>query len=414
MSVMQMSLTGSCLIAAIAAFRALLFRRLPKRTLVWLWAAAALVLLIPLRPGAVFSIYGLLPEASAHTAAAIAAPAQTAQTGAHLWPVIRCAVSGAMALFLAAVYAVGLRRFNQGRIIRLPWAERWLCDHPTYRCLTIRESDRISSPVSGGILRPVILLPAERDWDETTRECVLLHELTHIRRLDGLVKLLAAAALCLHWFNPLVWLMVFLLGRDLEFACDEAVLSGSTGRADYARALLQAETGRSAKPLFSNGFGAPLVGRMAAVSRFRRPGTALRAVSLLAAAVLVAAFATSPLRPGAAPAVRGGSALNVNADRSSSMEPEVLLDGFVAVKQSEVPGRYVYVTNRGDYRELRVQDGSSMDIIIIPANGKTGQETFALVVEAGTEIQKGTYLLQVEEEAQREGMTVKYDAETTP
>ena len=223
MSLMRMSLTGSCLIAAIAAFRALLFRRLPKRTLVWLWAAAALVLLIPLRPGAVFSIYGLLPEASAHAAAAIAAPVQTGRAGPPVWPVIRCAVSAVLAVCLAVTYAAGLRRFYQGRIIRLPWAERWLCDHPTYRCLTIRESDRISSPVSGGILRPVILLPAERDWDETTRECVLLHELTHIRRLDALVKLLAAAALCLHWFNPLVWLMVFLQGRDLEFAktvCD--------------------------------------------------------------------------------------------------------------------------------------------------------------------------------------------------
>ena len=94
------------------------------------------------------------------------------------------------------------------------------------------------------------------------------------------------------------------------------------------------------------------------------------------------------------------------------MEPEVLPDGFVAVKQSEVPGRYVYVTNRGSYRELMVQDGSSMESIIMPAEGQTGQETFAIVVLGGTEIQKGIYLLQ--EEALRQEMTVNYDAETTP
>ena len=49
MSLMQMSVTGSCLIIAIAVFRAVFFRRLPKRTLVWLWIGAALALLIPLR-----------------------------------------------------------------------------------------------------------------------------------------------------------------------------------------------------------------------------------------------------------------------------------------------------------------------------------------------------------------------------
>lgn len=341
MSLMQMSVTGSCLIAAIAVFRSLFFRRLPKRTLVWLWIAAALALLIPLRFSAAWSIYGLLPTAPAAratTAAVVAAPA-----GVPLWTVIRRVVSITLAACLAAVYGVGLTRFYQGRIIREPWAERWLCDHPLRRSLTIRESDRISAPVSGGILRPVILLPARRDWDEETRRCVLAHEMTHIQKLDGLVKLLSAAAVCLHWFNPLVWAMAFLVNRDLEFACDEAVLSGETGRADYARALLAAESARCARPLFANGFGAATVKRMEAVARFRRPGTALRAVSLLAAAVLVAVFATSPLRTAAKPA--------------ESASPDTEID---AVSMKVVPDSYTYVINDGTLHRIVVCDGANV------------------------------------------------------
>ena len=340
MSLMQMSVTGSCLIIAIAVFRAVFFRRLPKRTLVWLWIGAALALLIPLRLHAAWSIYGLLPAApvSRGTAVAVAAP-----TGVPLWTVIRRAVSITLALCLAAVYGVGLNRFYQGRIIREPWSERWLCDHPLRRDLTIRESDRIGAPVSGGLLRPVILLPARRDWDEETLDCVLTHEFTHIRKLDGLIKLLSAAAVCLHWFNPLAWLMAFLVSRDLEFACDEAVLSGETGRVDYARALLATESARRAKPLLANGFGGATVKRMAAVARFRRPGAVSRVASILAAAALAAVFATSPVRAAVKPAEKA------------------LFDTEIdAVNVEIVPGSYAYVVNDGTFHEIVVSDGANV------------------------------------------------------
>ena len=53
---------------------------------------------------------------------------------------------------------------------------------------------------------------------------ILTHELVHIRSLDCLRKWLLTSALCVHWFNPLVWLMVYTANRDLELACDETVL----------------------------------------------------------------------------------------------------------------------------------------------------------------------------------------------
>ena len=360
MSIMQMSATGGCLIAAIALFRAVFFRKLPKRTLVWLWLAAALALLIPLRLSAPWSIYGLLPAAPASTGTAAVATVGPAK--ASVWPVIRRVVSIALAACLAVAYGAGLTRFYRGRIVRESWAERWLCDHPTRRLLTIRESEKVRAPVSGGILWPVILLPADRTWDEETLRCVLAHELTHIRRLDGAVKLVCAAALCLHWFNPLMWLMAALVCRDVEFACDEAVLSGERCRADYARAMLAAESARCARPLLSSGFGGATVRRMRAVQRFRRKGAASWIVSALAGAALVAVFATSPVTAAVKP-------------------PETAPDGAetVAAAAETAPGSLAYAVNDGPCHGIVVSKGAYVYYtpVVMPDND-TGREVVLL------------------------------------
>ena len=68
---------------------------------------------------------------------------------------------------------------------------------------------------------------------------VLEHEYVHIRRLDMLTKLIMIAAVCIHWFNPLVWVMYILFNRDLELSCDETVVRrfGMDIKSVYATAL---------------------------------------------------------------------------------------------------------------------------------------------------------------------------------
>ena len=71
--------------------------------------------------------------------------------------------------------------------------------------------------------RPVVVLPSI--WKQMRGgECTFTHELVHIRSLDCLRKWLLTSALCVHWFNPLVWLMVYTANRNLELACDGTVL----------------------------------------------------------------------------------------------------------------------------------------------------------------------------------------------
>lgn len=105
-------------------------------------------------------------------------------------------------------------------------------------------ADHIDTPFVMGVLRPKIYLPSS--LEEQEQEYIILHEQHHIRRLDYIMKMLAFAALCIHWFNPLVWVAFVLSGKDMEMSCDEAVLKkmGEHVRADYSASLLTLATGR--------------------------------------------------------------------------------------------------------------------------------------------------------------------------
>lgn len=99
----------------------------------------------------------------------------------------------------------------------------------------------VDSPLAFG-LRPRICLPPSCIGENPAALThILLHELVHIRRGDAAFKTLFLTICAIHWFNPVVWLCFFLLQRDLERSCDEAVLAilGEAEKADYAETLLR-------------------------------------------------------------------------------------------------------------------------------------------------------------------------------
>ncbi|MCR5385029.1 MAG: C40 family peptidase [Saccharofermentans sp.] len=85
-------------------------------------------------------------------------------------------------------------------------------------------SDKISAPFVFGFFVPRIYLPDFLEKDE--KEYVLLHERTHIRHGDWLIKIIGVFAVAVHWFNPLVWLAYMLFEQDIEMSCDESVVAG--------------------------------------------------------------------------------------------------------------------------------------------------------------------------------------------
>ncbi len=101
-------------------------------------------------------------------------------------------------------------------------------------------SDRVTVPITAGLVRPVIVLPrAAGSWTEDRRGAVLLHELAHIKRWDWGTHLVARAVCALHWFNPLFWVAAKRLRMESERACDDMVLEAGTQPSCYADHLLQ-------------------------------------------------------------------------------------------------------------------------------------------------------------------------------
>lgn len=162
-------------------------------------------------------------------------------------------------------------------------------------------SKRIKTAFVAGIILPRVYLPD--GLTESERECVLAHERCHIRRGDFLIKPLAYIALCLHWFNPLVWLAWVIAMRDMEVSCDEAALRrlGSTRRADYAQTLLNMATGRR------TGFGAALAfgddtkRRIKEVAKLKPAKKWISVLAGVLAVAVIAGCAANPALPGVEP-----------------------------------------------------------------------------------------------------------------
>jgi RND family efflux transporter MFP subunit len=105
--------------------------------------------------------------------------------------------------------------------------------------IEIRESDQVAAPVTLGIARPAIVLPADwREWDGAKLDAVLAHERSHIRRHDPAVQVLSAIHRALLWHSPLSWFLHRRIVRVAEEASDDAAVAVTRDRALYAEVLL--------------------------------------------------------------------------------------------------------------------------------------------------------------------------------
>jgi beta-lactamase regulating signal transducer with metallopeptidase domain len=108
------------------------------------------------------------------------------------------------------------------------------------RPITLLRGDRLSIPVTWGVVYPTVLLPAEsNDWPEERRRVVLVHEMAHVKRFDALTQLVAQLAIAIFWFDPLVWLAARRMRAEREHACDDYVLRDGARPSLYANELLE-------------------------------------------------------------------------------------------------------------------------------------------------------------------------------
>jgi HEAT repeat protein/beta-lactamase regulating signal transducer with metallopeptidase domain len=180
---------------------------------------------------------------------------------------------------------------------------------------------RPTMPVCWGVRRPSLLLPSDADsWSVERKRIVLLHELAHAKRRDCLTQVLAQTAIAVHWFNPLVWLVVRRLRVERERACDDLVLTSGANAPDYADHLL--DIARAFRTAGCPSWAAvamarpsQLEGRLLAILDRHRDRRALTRTSCAVAAVLaVATVGTlATVQPAPAPA-----ALNVSGSSQTA------------------------------------------------------------------------------------------------
>ena len=310
-----MSVAGGVLILFIVVIRAVAIHRLPKTTFFVLWLIAALRLLLPLSiplPGGlpvnVASISDAVQDFAAQnfvqgneegssstqappSFAPDVEPGEQFQATAQeiervpVFVVVWLAGSLLLAAYFTISYLRSLQKFRMSLPDNTPYVQRWLSEHRITRPLEVRSSDLISSPLTYGILRPVILLPKKFDRsDETALQYVLAHEYIHIRRFDAITKILFAATLCVHWFNPLVWVMYVLANRDVELSCDGCVLRmlGEKEKSAYARALIRMEERKSGmSALYSHFSKNAITERIEAIMKFKKTSIAACALALV-------------------------------------------------------------------------------------------------------------------------------------
>ena len=156
----------------------------------------------------------------------------------------------AVALYQFGGYAVW--RIRVGRNAQ-PVAKSWRDALPQGQCPQMQATPLVRSPMVAGALHPVLLVPAGEA--PKGADCMLAHELTHIKRHDVAKKLLLTLVCILHWYNQAVWMLAARAGRDIEEACDAETLHGRDAayRAAYADALMTAVR-RSRGPALTSGF----------------------------------------------------------------------------------------------------------------------------------------------------------------
>lgn len=160
--------------------------------------------------------------------------------------------------------------------------------------------DYIHTAFVMGVLRPRIYLPTT--LTETERHYILLHEQTHIRRGDHVLRLLAFLVLSLHWFNPLAWCAFFLSEKDMEMSCDEAVMRqmGTDLRAAYSASLLNMASGKKVFAGAPLGFGEGSVkSRIKNIMRYQKTAVFVAVPGFVLVGIVLVALASNPARDSA-------------------------------------------------------------------------------------------------------------------
>ena len=404
MNLLELTLQGGVLIGAILLLRLLGRYRLPGWTFRILWGVALARLLIPVALPFPWNVYAGLEHLAdvgqtAQTAPGVQTPAEilgpsqggvipdvpALPTEPGQIPVPEAAPAAVEIPWLAILYLAGaaalallflvscrrgVRIFRTALPLTHPAVNQWRGQIPALRGVPIRRCDRIRSPLTYGLIRPVVLLPKELDCDDTQElGYVLLHEGAHIRHRDAWWKLLLAAALCVHWFNPLVWCMYVCANRDLERCCDESVVRacGLEARSEYALTLLKWEERRSGLLPLCSDLGTPILKeRVIFIMKLKKRSAAALALAAILVLGTTVAFATGPLQEETTPQAPASQDVLPAATEDPSGNPDHTAEAEDKTMKPDTPGETASIPMEADGSEPSGEPVSSQEIEQVP------------------------------------------------
>lgn len=348
-----LSASGGLMACVLLLIRALFWRKIPPRVLYALWSLPVLRLLLPFAPESRLSVFQPLVRSGAAVpdvsyAAPPASPGNLASGGgpavasfplpsaasspspiriaAMIWLTVAAAL---LLYFLAANLFLRLKlnhfpRFSDARVNKV--LAQCCAELRVGAPVRLAVTERPKPPAVFGVIRPVILLPraAAEGCSENDLRYIFLHELTHIRRHDGAVRLLTLFLKAVNWFNPILWYALHKMSEDCEISCDACVLVRLSGkeRRSYGDAVVgmirAVADGRASAGAvgFADSFSKRRIFMIAKVQKISR----CRAVAAVLALIL-AGCASLPPKPPSDPVSQNpaSSASEPEADGSDSL-----------------------------------------------------------------------------------------------
>lgn len=311
LKVLNMSITAGWFLLAVLGIR-LIFRRMPRWTICFLWGAAAIRLICPFFVESRFSILPgmepiktsavvegevqnyipsidmhlsiventinpILTESFAYNESESAAPLQIVTYVAGM--------AWACGMILLTICAV-ISMIKLHRLVR-----EAICVKDN-----IHICDAVKSPFILGMIRPRVYLSSALNEKET--DYILAHEAAHLARKDHWWKLLGYLLLCIHWFNPLCWAAYATFCKDIELACDERVIRSMTihEKKEYSKVLLSCTRQRSLIMVCPLAFGeVGIKERVKAILNYKKPTLWIMITAVAVFAISAICFLTDPI-----------------------------------------------------------------------------------------------------------------------
>ena len=418
MEIFQMSISASVLIILMIAVRPAVKNKVSGNVLMLVWGIICCKLMMPdglLRP---IEKMGRMAVTSLQMQTEVEDIAQTlnmpkiplgfdviqdrvAQSNTVIWKIIWLIGIFCLGLYFLYTYLHCICIFRQS----LPMGkenfgsreseDRINSAHSLRRHVKVRISDRICSPLTYGIVHPVILLPKKMDLENSERlDYILLHELAHIKRLDALGKICLAAVLTCHWFNPFVWIMYYLANRDIELACDEEVIRmiGNGKRSAYAGVLLEWEAQKTEVNLLASCFMQHFMKeRILHIMKKKKVTIMGIVLSLILIAGSVVIYVVTPAEK------------RSEEDKEPvPIDSEAVVVGEEETKETD-RGETLVVTANSDGTEIRISTGQTEEEAVDAAAAYLDDPTLGGIFELYTPEEYETVIDQVKKYADGEG-----------